>query len=425
MLLEKIAQNVAENTSEILGYPISITDEKGYIIGSTDQSRLGTFHKASIDVLKRNEMICYELQDVQSLQNVLPGVASPIFFDKKAIGVLGIIGNPKEVKKYVQLVKSHVEMMCQESFLKEMSVLETKAIDTLIQSLIHFDTNEDVEQILRYGKILGYNLELTRVCLLLEIDTLSLHLSQQQSESTEKFSLQYIQKDLTEHVKHIFEDSKEDIVSLLNLEQFIILKSVPFEENHQLLIKRIERKLHKLNDLLTKKYHLTAAIAIGDAKRGVYGLAESCQNALRALEAGKKTKLEPRLYYCNDWNIMLELLTREVNPLMQKKLTQSVSAFIEYDNFDTLANTFLAYCKCNMNVSETARTLFIHRNTLVYRLEKIGELTSLDLTNFEHCLLLYVTIKNFQHTPSNSCSSWDYSRASSENMATPRLSAEP
>jgi carbohydrate diacid regulator len=396
MILEEIAQTIAENTSEIIGHPISITNEKGYIIGSTDRSRLGTFHMASIEVLKKNDTVSYDFEDVKSLTNVLPGVASPILIDRKAVGVLGIIGNPQEVKKYVQLVKSHVELLCQESFKKELTVLETKAIDTLIHYLIHVDGKTDSEQILRYGKMLGYHFEGNRVCLLIEIDMLSLHLSERTGEPYDKFSLQYFQRELIDTVKSIFQDSKQDIISLLNPEQFIIIKSLDRNENTESFMKTIERKVTQLNAYVQRKYNLRAAVAVGDVKKGVSGLSESYQNAVKALAVGKRTNLEPRLYRYHDLQIMLELLAWEVSPSIQKGLFDLVSAFLNSDNFAILAQTFLTYCKCNMNVSETARSLFIHRNTLVYRLEKIRELTGLDVTNFEHCLLIYITIKNYQ-----------------------------
>ncbi|MED3564454.1 sugar diacid recognition domain-containing protein, partial [Bacillus xiapuensis] len=75
VFLEDISQTIVENTSRIIGYPISITDEKGYIIGSSDTNRLGSFHQASIDVLRKKETICYEYDEVKNLTNVLPGVA--------------------------------------------------------------------------------------------------------------------------------------------------------------------------------------------------------------------------------------------------------------------------------------------------------------------------------------------------------------
>jgi carbohydrate diacid regulator len=396
MILEEIAQTVAENTAEIIGHPISITNEKGYIIGSTDRSRLGTFHMASIEVLTKNDTVSYGFEDVKSLENVLPGVASPIIFDRKAIGVLGIIGNPQEVKKYVQLVKSHVELLCQESFKKEMTVLETKAIDSLIHYLIHVDAKTDIEHILRYGAMLGYNLEGNRVCLLIEINMLSLHSSESLREPYDKFSLQFYQREVIDTVKLIFQDSKQDIISLLNPEQFIIVKSLDRNESTESFMKSIERKTAQLNAYVQRKYKLNAAVAVGDVKKGVSGLAESYQNASKALAAGKRTNLEPRLYRYNDLHIMLELLTWEVSPSIRKGLSDLVSALLHSDNFAILAQTFLTYCKCNMNVSETARSLFIHRNTLVYRLERIRELTRLDVTNFEHCLLIYITIKNYQ-----------------------------
>lgn len=393
MLLEQIAQSIVENTSKIIDYPISITDEKGHIIGSTDSSRIGSYHKVSLDVLRKNEPVCYSSEDIKSLDNVLPGVATPIVFNNKSIGVLGIVGEPDEVKKYALLVKSHVEMLFNESFKKEMVALESKTIDTLIHFLLQYDGKEDSEHIVRYGKMLGYDFSMDRLCMIIDIDFHSLNL--EDHGYLDKFSFQHLQQELIQNVKYHFVDHKQDIISLLTLDQFIILKTVN-SSSHNVFMKTIESKLQKLNVFLKKKFNVHASIAIGNPRNGLLGIKESYENAIRTMMAGKQTTISPQLFYYNDWQITLELITKELTPYMMDKLNDCIGNLISHDNYDTLSSTFITYCKCNMNLSETARNLFIHRNSLVYRLDKITELTSLNPANFEHSLLLYIAIKNYQ-----------------------------
>jgi carbohydrate diacid regulator len=54
--------------------------------------------------------------------------------------------------------------------------------------------------------------------------------------------------------------------------------------------------------------------------------------------------------------------------------------------------TVHAFFENNLNVSETSRKLFVHRNTLVYRLDKIRKLTGLDLREFEHAITFKVAL---------------------------------
>nr|WP_279389191.1 sugar diacid recognition domain-containing protein [Scopulibacillus darangshiensis] len=61
-----MAQNIIEKTSEILEFPISMTDERGNIIGCTDPNRVGTLHQSSLDVIKRNDMISYYPEEVNT-----------------------------------------------------------------------------------------------------------------------------------------------------------------------------------------------------------------------------------------------------------------------------------------------------------------------------------------------------------------------
>ncbi|KAB2333293.1 transcriptional regulator [Cytobacillus depressus] len=395
--LEDIAQTIVENTTKIIGYPISITDNKGFIIGSSDSNRLGSFHKASIDVLEKKEAISYDFNDVKKFRNVLPGIATPIIINNASIGVLGIIGDPAEIKKYAQLVKSHVELMCLEYLKKEMSVLESKTLDNFIQYLLNSVKTGDSEYLVRYGKMLGFNLDLdiSRVCILIEIDMLLNSFSiQQKNHCPDKFAWQFLQNNLIDTLKFYLFDNEEDLISLLTLDQFIVIKTKNTDEAHDLFIKRMEHNIQRMAKYVKTKFNLTASISIGSVNKGIRGIKESYQDSLKALIAGKKTKISPEIYYYNDWNIMLELLANGLTPYISDRLTERIDDFLKHVNYPTLSYTFLTYCKANMNLSETARILFLHRNSLVYRLEKIKELTSLDIASFEHCLLLYFAIKN-------------------------------
>jgi carbohydrate diacid regulator len=391
MNLEPVAQTLVEKTSEIIGYPIIITDEKGKIIGSTDHSRLGIYHKVSVDILKKNQAVSFEQKDVKQLKNVLPGVATPILFNNKPIGVLGIVGDPQKISKYAQLVKSHVEMMCYETFKQEMVFFESKTLDTFVQYLLHNTNNETSDHIMRYGEMLGYDMMKDRVCLIINMDSLS---SIQSEGNFGKFSLQHLQQELFEKVKYLFVDHSQDIISLLNLEDIIILKVI--NANYNQFIKTLEHKLKKINQFLNEKYNLEVSISLGNVVNGADGIKESYENAIKAQWAGRKTQITPKIYRYNDWQITLELLTNQMTPYIINNLLNSTKDFINHDNYPVLSSTFMNYCKCNMNLSESSRSMFIHRNTLVYRLERIGKLTSLNPYNFEHCLLLYTAIKSYE-----------------------------
>ena len=63
--------------------------------------------------------------------------------------------------------------------------------------------------------------------------------------------------------------------------------------------------------------------------------------------------------------------------------------------------TIQKFFENNLNVSETSRKLFVHRNTLVYRLEKIRRLTGLDLKQFDHAIVFKVALMVKKYLQSN------------------------
>ena len=72
------------------------------------------------------------------------------------------------------------------------------------------------------------------------------------------------------------------------------------------------------------------------------------------------------------------------------------------DDFDEeTLTTINKFFENNLNVSETARKLFVHRNTLVYRLEKIKKITGLDLREFEDAIVFKVALMVKKYLSSN------------------------
>jgi carbohydrate diacid regulator len=162
----------------------------------------------------------------------------------------------------------------------------------------------------------------------------------------------------------------------------------------------LEKKLDKLNSFLQAKYNCFAAISNGGMNQGINGIYESYLNATKAMTVGKKTNKEPAIYHYYDWFITLELLHRELSMDIKTKFRNILQPLTELGNYETLSSTFVTYCKYNMNLSQTARNMYVHRNTVIYRLEKISEVTSLKIDSFEHCLLLYMAIRCYEESSS-------------------------
>lgn len=72
----QFAQKTVKAVSDILPFQISVSDEKGYIIGDTNPVRIGTMHAPSIEVIQANRVILYTEEKASTIDNVLPGLLS-------------------------------------------------------------------------------------------------------------------------------------------------------------------------------------------------------------------------------------------------------------------------------------------------------------------------------------------------------------
>src|SRR5690606_27152681 len=112
-----------------------------------------------------------------------------------------------------------------------------------------------------------------------------------------------------------------------------------------------------------------------------------------------KQRLNLQILDYYSWPILLKMLPGQINSTYIMILKKRLDKLFKYDSFQELKRDFMMYCDQNMNLTKAAKKLYIHRNTLIYRLNKIEQLTERDTRNFQHCLLLYAALKKFNHLP--------------------------
>jgi carbohydrate diacid regulator len=155
--------------------------------------------------------------------------------------------------------------------------------------------------------------------------------------------------------------------------------------------KEIEKMATNIADTLCTEFYTKVAIGISTAVDNIKDLARAYKEAQVALEVGKVFETEKNIISYE--NLGIGRLIYQLPTTLCEMFLQEVfkKGSLESLDRETLM-TIQCFFENNLNVSETSRKLFVHRNTLVYRLEKIRKLTGLDLREFEHAITFKVAL---------------------------------
>ena len=171
-------------------------------------------------------------------------------------------------------------------------------------------------------------------------------------------------------------------------------------ENDTVLVKEIKRGIDQRDieklaasivDTLSGEHYIKAVIGIGTPIANVKDLATSFKEAQIALEVGKVFDTEqPTISYdhLGIARLIYQLPTTLCEMFLREVFKQGSIESLDSETLFTIQRFF----ENNLNVSETSRGLFVHRNTLVYRLEKIKKLTGLDLREFDDAIVFKVAL---------------------------------
>ena len=320
-LSRTISQRIVMEMMDVVPYNINVMDEHGVIVGSGDISRIGTIHEGAVRAINKKHIIeIYE--DSSSMK---PGVNEPIIINNKLIGVIGITGNPNEVRPFSKLVRVAATLLIEQSRMDEevhnKKLNKQKFYYELTYRKIDYDNN-----FCEIAK--GYGIDLTKSCQAVLIDG--------------NIKLKDL-KLLCSRYPH-YSEIRDRLVFFIT-----------YKEDYNNLIKRL-KDIKEVNK-----------ISIGPKEKFV---ASSLEKAELALEIGKKIKPSNLVYDYNEFRLFVSLSNEN------KEIFSSLISNLDKSGKKLeLIETIQAYIEENGDINSVANKLKIHRNTLNYRLERITQLT--------------------------------------------------
>ena len=190
-----------------------------------------------------------------------------------------------------------------------------------------------------------------------------------------------------EVMQNLFPNRQKDFIFGVNATDVVLIKElIPGADSDEL-----NKYATQIENTLTTELYVKPVIGVGSVANHLRELAERYKEAQIAIEVGKVFDDDKHIIHYDNLGIgriIYQLPTTLCEMFLSEVFKKSPIDALDQETLDTINRFF----ENNLNVSETSRKLFVHRNTLVYRLEKIKKLTGLDLREFEHAIVFKVAL---------------------------------
>ncbi len=188
-------------------------------------------------------------------------------------------------------------------------------------------------------------------------------------------------------IQNLFPDKTKDFVININETDIALIK----ETKSNIESKHIEKLAMSIADTLSGEFFTHVTVGIGTTVDSIKDLAKSFKEAQAALEVGKVFDTDKVIVNYDNLGIarlIYHLPTTLCETFLREVFKRGSIQSLDHETLSTIHRFF----ENNLNVSETSRKLFVHRNTLVYRLEKIKRITGLDLREFDQAIVFKIAL---------------------------------
>lgn len=191
----------------------------------------------------------------------------------------------------------------------------------------------------------------------------------------------------TELLNSMFSAQVGDYITAVDESNVIVIKELTPEDDYT----KLEQVANTIVDMMNMEAMMNVRVAYGTIVGELKEVSKSYKEAKMALDVGKIFYAEKKVSAYNTLGIGRLIYQLPIN-LCRIFIDEIFGSNVPSELDDETLTTINKFFENNLNVSETSRQLFVHRNTLVYRIEKLEMSTGLDIRTFEDALTFKIAL---------------------------------
>lgn len=353
MIDTELAWKFIEQVMQYTDYNINIMNQDGIIIASRDPRRVGTFHEVAYYIVTGTEDVV-TVTGENDYPGVRPGINMVLLIDGKREGVVGVSGNPGEIRSVAMIIKMAMEAMVKYENQREELLRRQSRKEQFLNLLTH-EPFADVEMLKDMAKQLNYSEKPIRIPVLCVLEQGNAETILQTLKAGRKHGKQDISFVLDEHRILIFKTMDQSCCEILSDYKFLIADY--------------------LSDVLQwlRCQEKTGKFYIGSFQSSFTQYYYGYQHCLW-LERNVKNDSRSVFFYDHAGEYL-----RYVMPMNELQRMFHVYHLLlnekEKKNYLELMKALMA---SNYNLVKTSELLFMHKNTLSYRYNKMKDLFNAD-----------------------------------------------
>ena len=348
----RIFQNVIIQMKEAVDRPIGVVDEQGFVIASSELAMIGS---------RLDDFHVYRAEGVNG---------TPFSTENRSYCALAVENGKYDMAAFVEGTDSLSRTVCAVAavaFNEAKNNFEEKHNKTAFIKNIISDNILPGDVYVR-AKELHFVTDETRIVLLVR-----------QKDEPDVSAVEVIGK--------LFPDKQKDFVLNINESDVVVVRSVDPQEGKE----EIEKSARAIETALREELGIRCVIGVSTNAKHLRELADRYKEAQVAIDVGRIFESDKTIIHYENLGlgrIIYQLPTTLCEMFLNEVFKKNPIETLDEDTLETINRFF----ENNLNVSETSRKLYVHRNTLVYRLEKIKKITGLDLREFDHAIVFKVAM---------------------------------
>lgn len=345
----KLFQTLSDKYSEVLSKEVGVTDDNGIVIAHSNFQMIGR---------QDQQAASFALEKAQ--QALIDGkLYNKVILKNKIEFITFIQADDLQDSKFLELFTLNILNL--KSYYDEKYDKNTFVKNIVVENILPGD-------ILVKSKELHIDYNAMRVVYLINATS---------------------DKDIHVHeiIESLFPNKGRDFVVVIDDDNVVLVKEVKNKDDY----KEVYKLARVIVDTLNSELMVKAYIGIGTIIDNLKDITKSYKEAQMSMIIGNIFSGDKNIFDYN--NLGMGRLIYHIPTTLCQLFLDEVFKDNSADSLDNETMlTIQKFFENNLNVSETARQLYIHRNTLVYRLEKIKRLTGLELTSFDDAVIFKVAI---------------------------------